>query len=404
MPIDLSQVLKDAAGAPPRPLDMVAVRDRATRPRAGHRLRLWFWAALAVLGLGVPTGLTLAPGHAPPAVRTIEGDPPAEVVDDEVARDPGVDTTTPEAGGATGPGTTLPQAPLDVHESASESAGSVLGSHGRIAFTRRSAGGQTSELNVYDTATGEVTDLSVATEFQSDPAWSPDGGHLAYEARADGIYVIGADGSDHHLVAAGDALDAVTSPTWSPRGDEIAFVRGGADPIESGWAEIWVVGVDGSGQRLLTNTREQAVGSLAWSPDGRWIAFVVFETESVHVRVLDVVSGDTRDLGEGEEPAWSTSGDRVAFMRDGSIVVADIAAENGVHSRVVYWAPRDQVMDYLTWSPDGEWFAYAFRRSDNPSYNPPYSIWVVRADGSDARPLLTETTGGQLHSPAWGPA
>jgi Ca2+-binding RTX toxin-like protein len=71
--------------------------------------------------------------------------------------------------------------------------------------------------------------------------WSPDGRRVAY-ARADGIHVIGADGSgDRKIRATGQA------PVWSPRGD-LAF----ADDGECNEYGIFTMRPDGSGVRRLT--------------------------------------------------------------------------------------------------------------------------------------------------------
>jgi Tol biopolymer transport system component len=78
-------------------------------------------------------------------------------------------------------------------------------------------------------------------------------------------------------------------PRFSPSGDRIAFagvggpnVRrgvGGLLPILQGVAsahglpwDLWEVRVDGNGLRRLTELAEDDP-SIAWSPDGRWIAF-----------------------------------------------------------------------------------------------------------------------------------
>jgi hypothetical protein len=72
---DFALLLKDAAGQPPRPLNMAAIRQRATTLGLRRRISLWTWAVLATLGIGGATGATLATiGHQPSDVRTIHGE------------------------------------------------------------------------------------------------------------------------------------------------------------------------------------------------------------------------------------------------------------------------------------------------------------------------------------------
>jgi hypothetical protein len=92
---EFAQLLKDAAGQPPRPLNMVAVRQRAARQGRRRRAGVWLWAAVAALGIGVPTGVSLVPsGDRPTDVRSIENDR-------DTRRPPAPDPTgDPDLGGA----------------------------------------------------------------------------------------------------------------------------------------------------------------------------------------------------------------------------------------------------------------------------------------------------------------
>ena len=79
------------------------------------------------------------------------------------------------------------------------------------------------------------------------------------------VYVMNADGSGPHRLAAGapDECAQEVDPVWLPDGRKIAFVSS---------AKIYVANADGSGQRQLTPNVAWE-GSPAWSPDGRRIAF-----------------------------------------------------------------------------------------------------------------------------------
>jgi Tol biopolymer transport system component len=65
-------------------------------------------------------------------------------------------------------------------------------------------------------------------------------------------------------------------PTWSPAGDEIAFLSN--DGI------LYAIRPDGSGLRVITAELTMGVASLAWSPDGTRLALATFDGELYVVR------------------------------------------------------------------------------------------------------------------------
>jgi dipeptidyl aminopeptidase/acylaminoacyl peptidase len=172
-----------------------------------------------------------------------------------------------------------------------------------------------------------------------------------------------------------DAQRIDSIPAFSPNGREIAYVShkvGGDGPLEVGIDEIYTVAAEaGAKPRQLLKTWSPNHQHLAWSPDGRLIAFLIGDEPRYNAYILDdlavveVASGHVRDLtGKLDRavlsPAFASDGRAIQFAieDDGfqypaqvvlasgaithladSMVVSDLATSSG-HTAVL--ASNDQ--------------------------------------------------------------
>jgi TolB protein len=126
----------------------------------------------------------------------------------------------------------------------------------RIAFTGRNVPG--GELAVYVMNAGgmgrrQVTNIAPEEGGAQWPVWSPDGRTLAVQVNSRvqkgsaHIWVVDVASGDAHKLAAHEGAYLDETPSWFPDGKRIAFQSN-----RTGRMEVWVMNVDGSGQRQVT--------------------------------------------------------------------------------------------------------------------------------------------------------
>jgi hypothetical protein len=168
---------------------------------------------------------------------------------------------------------------------------------GRIAFT--AAG----EIGLWDSATGVVSEVSATAPVAgAQPAWSPDGTRLAFASRGSSrdIWVVNLDGS--HLVNLTNNAGENSQPTWSPDGTRIAFVSN-----REGNDEIYVMSIDGSSQINLTHNAASDTHP-SWSPDSTKIAFQTNRDGNNEIYAMDADGSNqvnlTNDPADDSSPSW----------------------------------------------------------------------------------------------------
>ena len=158
----------------------------------------------------------------------------------------------------------------------------------------------------------DVRRLTSEPSVEADPAWSPDGGKLAFSSNRDGdgdadIYTMNPDGSGVTRVTTERGADY--QPAWSPDGRKIAFTS-----TRTGDAEIFVMNADGTNPVRLTNSLGDD-SEPAWSPDGQNIAFTTRRGDKPQIYFMNADgSGNARLLFDAaQHPAWSPDGSQIAF-------------------------------------------------------------------------------------------
>ncbi len=175
------------------------------------------------------------------------------------------------------------------------------------------------------------------------------------DARPTGSAIKVFEGRDKKLVGFGRRDEW----TWSPDGKKLAVVHSG---------DIWVTSID-KGVPLNITQSPQNESFPVWSPDGKMIAYMVWDDEKgVNVRSLNVIpasggkakeiSAMSARIADKEGFDWSPDGKDLAVISDGKLSVVPIS---GGKAREVFDFKKElniRRVQSLSWLPDGKHFAF----------------------------------------------
>lgn len=164
------------------------------------------------------------------------------------------------------------------------------------------------------------------------------------------LFVFDVAGKKLTQVTSGDYDDA--DPAWSPEGRFLAFVSNRSDnPDHNFNSDIWVVAADNPDKgmsllRLTTNAGRDA--SPAWSPDGKWVAYVsqtdarALDYATHHLAIVSAQGGPEKVLTQKLDrnvirPRFAADGQAIYCLieDDGQQPLVSISATSGEVTRVI---------------------------------------------------------------------
>ncbi|MCO6411405.1 MAG: PD40 domain-containing protein [Thiogranum sp.] len=259
-----------------------------------------------------------------------------------------------------------------------------------IAYLRLTGGFW--QVWVTDTEGAQHVQVSFDETDKTRVSWLPDRKQLICNTSDGRIQRIAVDGKleqDLDLPVSG-MFDAQVSPD----GKQLAFSLASTQKKDNN--SVWIVGVDGTGLRKLTNQPGLAI-SPAWAPDANAIIYSSGKTVKAHELWKASVDGKRQEqISTGRatlkvDPAVSTAGD-IAWSdnRHGS---HDIWIHRKGGGEPVRITDMPEFEGEPSWSPDGKSLVFSVFRAGEQR------IWVSDPEGLGARPITPADA--RSRAPAW---
>lgn len=223
-------------------------------------------------------------------------------------------------------------------------------------------------LAAQNAVTNDQLNLDLYWEFEtvSDPQLSPDGSQVIYtrgwtdkvnDKRESSLWIMNADGGKNRFLVRG------SNARWSPTGDRIVYTAEG-DPKGS---QIFVRYMDAEGAISQVTRVSESPANVAWSPDGRSLAF------AMKVEKKNIWSIKMPDRPDGAK--WTESPriverldyrqDRQGFNDDGFQHLFVVPATGGTPRQLTggNWDHNG-----VEWTPDGRAILFTSLRIPDADY------------------------------------
>ena len=249
--------------------------------------------------------------------------------------------------------------------------------------------------------------LTLSSAYEWRPRWSPDGTKILMTSLRGGkqdVYVMNIDGSNTVNLTFGTSNKSWVAD-WSPDGSQIVFQTNRDNPAdqENPW-EIYVMDMDGSNPRNITNTPDREDWSPVWGATDR-IVYWSDRDASASYASFDIYSmkpdgSDVRQLTHATDgiwnasPAWSPDGNQIAFQstQDGNWEIYRMNADGSNVQRLTY--EENATDEYPCWSADGTKIVFQSNRSEN------IELYAINADDGSGITQLTSGVWQNIH-PDW---
>ena len=223
------------------------------------------------------------------------------------------------------------------------------------------------------------------------PALGPNGAvaFTSYRRGKPDLFVQTPDGEARQLENSGQMATGIA---FSPDGKRIAYAL-----AEGESTQLYVANADGSSPKRVTETPYGINSSPSWSPDGKRLAFVSNRGGSPQIYIMNADGSSARRLtfqgNYNQTPDWSPRGDLIAFTARDERNAFDLFTVNADTGKITRLTQDQGNNEEPVFSPNGRLILFTSTRDGAPR------LYVMTADGNNQLPLPMEKVSGL--TPDW---
>jgi TolB protein len=289
-----------------------------------------------------------------------------------------------------------------------------LVTNGRIAFARATPDQQDDQTFTANADGSDVRELLPGFTSGS-PHWSPDGRFVAVisglgttcppTCTGNTVIIDPVNGTYRTLASQGFPAVSTFCSIWSP--DAAHFLCDGENGDNPAVNGIYTIrSSDGGGLTRITDAGGMTDAPIAWSPDGRKIAFGQNDQGNCTKRsAIYVVNVDGTDLHRitpwgfcDDDGSWSPDGSRIAFVKDSGDIFTVHPDGTGLAQLPLATGSRAFAGD-VAWSPDGNRIVFILTLQTG-AHSFVRGLGTANADGTNVRQITVSPTFD--HSADWG--